>query len=49
MSPKTETATARATSFSALEKWVLASLSTLPVACLLLFTDGLHGIASHWL
>ena len=39
----------RPTGFSAMEKWVLASLSTLPVACLLLVTDGLHGLTAHWL
>lgn len=40
---------ARPTGFSAMEKWVLASLSTLPVACILLVTDGLHGLTAHWL
>lgn len=35
--------------FSAMEKWALAALATLPLSSLLLITDGFHGIASHWL
>lgn len=44
-----KTAAHRQIGFSAMEKWVLAALLTLPLSSVLLITDGFHGIASHWL
>ena len=45
----TKTAARRHTGFSAMEKWVLAALLTLPLSSVLLITDGFQSITSHWL
>ncbi len=40
---------ARPSSFSAMEKTVLAALAMLPLSGILLLTNGLDGLATRWL